>query len=42
MFYVAMTRAKKNLHIYYPKEKYNKEMTASRFVQEIMVDNNKT
>ena len=41
MFYVAMTRAKKNLHIYYPKEKYNKEMTASRFVQEIMVDNNK-
>lgn len=40
MFYVAMTRAKNNLHIYYPKEKYNKEMQVSRFVQEIMIDNN--
>lgn len=38
MFYVAMTRAKKNLYIYYVKERYNKEMTPSRFVGEIFVD----
>lgn len=36
MFYVAMTRAKKRLHIYYTKERYNKELEASRFVREIM------
>lgn len=36
MFYVAMTRAKKNLHIYYPKERYNKDSEVSRFVTEIM------
>lgn len=36
MFYVAMTRAKKHLHIYYIKERYNKEMEPSRFVRELM------
>ena len=36
MFYVAMTRAIKNLHIYYSKTRYNKEMEVSRFVAEIM------
>lgn len=36
MFYVAMTRAVKNLHIYYSKTRYNKEMEVSRFVTEIM------
>ena len=38
MFYVAMTRAKKKLFIYYVKERYNKELTPSRFVGEIFVD----
>lgn len=37
MFYVAMTRAKKHLHISYLKERFNKEVDISRFVQEIMV-----
>lgn len=36
MFYVAMTRAKENLHIYYVKERFNKEMESSRFVKELM------
>ena len=36
MFYVAMTRAINNLHIYYSKTRYNKEMEVSRFVKEIM------
>ena len=36
MFYVAMTRAKVNLHIYYTKERFNKEMEVSRFVKELM------
>ncbi len=36
MFYVAMTRAIRKLHIYYTKERYNKELEASRFVREIM------
>ncbi len=34
MFYVAMTRAKKHLHIFYLKERYNKEADISRFVEE--------
>lgn len=38
MFYVAMTRARKKLYIYYSKERYNKELTASRFLGEIFVD----
>lgn len=35
MFYVAMTRAKGHLHIYYLKERFNKEVDISRFVKEI-------
>lgn len=36
LFYVAMTRAKKELHIYYTRERYNKPVKPSRFVNEIM------
>ena len=36
MFYVAMTRAKKNLYIYFSKDRFNKEMTMSRFVAELL------
>lgn len=36
MFYVAMTRARHHLHIYEVKEYYNKELTASRFLDEIL------
>lgn len=36
LFYVAMTRAKKELHIYYTRERYNKSVEPSRFVNEIM------
>jgi len=35
MFYVAMTRAKEYLHIFYTKERYNKKQEVSRFVSEI-------
>lgn len=35
MFYVAMTRAKEHLHIYYLKERFHKEVDISRFVTEI-------
>lgn len=35
LFYVAMTRAKDFLHIYYVKEKYGKKLKVSRFVEEI-------
>ena len=35
MFYVAVTRAKKHLHIYYVKERFNKEADVSRFVYEL-------
>ena len=31
MFYVAMTRAKDRLHIFYVKERYHKRQTVSRF-----------
>lgn len=34
MFYVAMTRAKKELYIYYANEKYNKKLEPSRFLIE--------
>lgn len=37
MFYVAMTRAKSHLHIYYLKERFHKEVTVSRFVEEIEI-----
>ncbi len=36
MFYVAMTRAKSHLHIYYVKERFNKSVEASRFVSELL------
>lgn len=35
MFYVAMTRAKKRLFLCYLKERYNKKMEKSRFLEEI-------
>ncbi len=38
MFYVAMTRAKEYLHIYFLKERYGRPVTMSRFVGEI-IDN---
>ena len=38
MFYVAMTRAKQYLHIYSVKERYNKELSTSRFVGELLID----
>lgn len=38
MFYVAMTRAKRRLNIYYARKRYNKEIKVSRFVKEIMED----
>lgn len=38
MFYVAMTRAKKRLAIYSAAERYNKEMSVSRFVNEMLYD----
>lgn len=34
MFYVAMTRAKERLHVYYVKERYGKRQDVSRFVGE--------
>lgn len=34
LFYVAMTRAKENLHIYSVAERYNKQLDVSRFVGE--------
>ena len=34
MFYVAMTRAKERLHIYYVKERYRKKQDRSRFAEE--------
>ena len=34
MFYVAMTRAKERLHIYYVKERYRKKQEKSRFAGE--------
>ena len=36
LFYVAMTRAKEKLHIYYCRERYGKEADASRFVEEVL------
>ena len=35
MFYVAMTRARNVLHIFYTKNHYNKPCKKSRFVSEI-------
>lgn len=36
MFYVAMTRARDRLHIYYAMERYGKKQTVSRFVTEFL------
>jgi DNA helicase-2/ATP-dependent DNA helicase PcrA len=41
LFYVAMTRAKEYLHIYAVKERYNKELSCSRFVGELLIDRDK-
>lgn len=38
MFYVAMTRAKEKLHIFYSMNRYNKQLQPSRFVGELLVD----
>lgn len=38
LFYVAVTRAKEYLHIYSSKERYNKELSLSRFVGEMLLD----
>lgn len=37
MFYVAMTRAKDRLHVYYVKERYHKKQAVSRFVEEAQI-----
>lgn len=36
LFYVAMTRAKERLHVYYLKERYHKKVDVSRFVEEYL------
>ena len=36
LFYVAMTRAKERLHVYYVKERYHKPAERSRFVDEYL------
>lgn len=36
LFYVAMTRAKEKLYLLYPKQRYNKDTTRSRFIEEIL------
>jgi DNA helicase-2/ATP-dependent DNA helicase PcrA len=38
LFYVAVTRAKEYLHIYSVKERYNKELACSRFVGELLLN----
>lgn len=38
MFYVAMTRAKEHLHIFYSKNRYNKQLQPSRFVGELLMN----
>ena len=38
MFYVAMTRAKKHLHMYVVQKIFNKKMEPSRFISEAEVD----
>ncbi len=38
MFYVAMTRARKRLSVCSVSERYNKELSVSRFVNEMMFD----
>lgn len=38
MFYVAMTRAKERLYIYFARERYHKPAVMSRFVGELLLD----
>lgn len=38
LFYVAATRAKNELNVYWVKERFNKPVTKSRFVSEMMAD----
>lgn len=38
MLYVAMTRAKKKLYLLYPRKRYNKDTTKSRFIEELLED----
>ena len=37
LFYVGMTRAKENLHIYHTKKRFDKELKPSRFLRELQV-----
>lgn len=39
LFYVAATRAKERLHIYYVRERFNKPVSVSRFVGEMVYGN---
>lgn len=41
MFYVAMTRAKNRLHILSLKERFHKELAPSRFIGELLTDQDK-
>ena len=34
MFYVAMTRARDRLHVYYARERYGRPQERSRFIDE--------
>lgn len=34
LFYVAMTRAKTHLNIFYTEERFNKKLSVSRFLEE--------
>ena len=36
LFYVAMKRAKEKLYLLYPKQRYNKDTTRSRFIEELL------
>ncbi len=38
LFYVAVTRAKDELHIFWPKERFGKQVEVSRFVGELNAD----
>lgn len=38
LLYVAMTRAKEKLYMFSPKQRYNKNMAPSRFINEITMD----
>lgn len=41
LFYVAITRAKERLHVYSVKERYNKPVSVSRFVGEMLMETEK-